>query len=293
MPLDQRNLIDTWVQETIQFQNQTCTIYVLQGSCFNSANALPLAVVDSNNCPDPHHRCRSGRYTLLLDVTDTLNNHYYDTQQVWFDNKPISVEFAGLQGLPGCTDLHLGLNGQFVPPGAPCNQPWPGNLMGIAFDEYIDETDHTAPSDNFDYYSLSVTRQGGPIYAIPITPSLSPPMFGPEQFKGTQRVGDPGVRCEPLPVVMNCPQPPPPSMKFYNLLTQLDLRIFDSVCGASLAAPFKPPAVFALDRGTCCGYSFQLYAQDKTWDDGGPGLCHRVWTAPWAVCICNDLPAAG
>lgn len=291
--LFERDLIDTWVQETIQFQNQTCTIYVLQGSCFDSANALPLGVVDSNNCPDPHHRCRSGKYTLLLDVTDTLNNHYYDTQQVWFDNKPVSAEFAGLQGLPSCTDLHLGLNGQFVPPGAPCNKPWPINMMGIAFDEYIDETDHTPPSDNFDYYSLWVTRQGGPTYAIPITPSLSPPMFGPDPLKGTQRVGDPGIRCEPLPTVVNCPPPPPPPMKFFNTLTQLDLRIFDAVCAASLVAPFAPPAGFALDRGTCCGYSFQLYAQDKTWDDGGPGLCHHVWTAPWAVCICNDLPATG
>lgn len=106
-------------------------------------------------------------------------------------------------------------------------------------------------------------------------------------------MGDPGVRCEPLPVVAGCPPVPPPPMKFFNLLTQLDLRIFDAVCAASLAAPFAPPAGFALDRGTCCGYSFQLYAQDKTWDDGGPGLCHRIWTSPWAVCICNDLPVSG
>lgn len=286
----ERDLIDTWVQETITFLGGTCTVYVLQGSCFDSGNRLPLGVVDATNCPDPHHRCRSGKYTLLLDVTDTAGNHYYDTQQVWFDNKPISAEFGGLQGLPNCTDLHLGLNGQFVPPGAPCNKPWPINLLGIAFDEYIDETDHTSPSDNFDYYSLSITRQAGPTYSIPITPTLSPPMFGPNPLEGTQRVGDPGTRCEPLTAAAGCPAPPPPPVKFNGLLTQLDLRIFDTVCAPSLAAPFAPPPGFALDRGTCCGYSFQLYAQDKTWDDGGPGLCHRIWTPPWAVCICNDLP---
>jgi hypothetical protein len=289
----ERDLLDYWVQETITFLGGTCTIYVLQPSCFDSANALPLGVQDASNCPDPHHRCRSGKYTLLLDVTDTLNNHYYDTQQVWFDNKPISAEFGGLQGLAACTDMHLGLNGQFVPPGAPCNQPWPINLLGIAYDEYIDETDITPPSDNFDYYSLWVTRQGGPTYSIPITPNLSPPVFGPNPLQGNQRVGDPGTRCEPLPAVLNCPVPPPPPVKFFGLLTQLDLRIFDAVCVGSLAPPFTPPAGFALDRGTCCGYSFQLYTQDKTWDDGGPGLCHRVWTAPWAVCICNDLPVKG
>jgi len=291
--LMERDLLDYWVQETITFLGGTCTLWVLQPTCFDSGNALPLSVLDATNCPDPHHRCRSGKYTLLLDVTDTLNKHYYDTQQVWFDNKPISAEFGGLEGLPSCTDMHLGLNGQFVPPGAPCNQPWPINLLGIAYDEYIDETDPTPPSDNFDYYSLWVTRQGGPTYSIPITPSLAPVLFGPNPLAGTQRVGDPGTRCEPLPATLGCPVPPPPPVKFFGLLTQLDLRIFDAVCAGSLVAPFTPPAGFPLDRGTCCGYSFQLYAQDKTWDDGGPGLCHRIWTAPWAVCICNDLPATG
>ncbi len=42
-------------------------------------------------------------------------------------------------------------------------------------------------------------------------------------------------------------------------------------------------------RNTCCGYTFQLYAQDKTWSDGWAGGFHHNWSSPWAVCICNDL----
>jgi hypothetical protein len=79
------------------------------------------------------------------------------------------------------------------------------------------------------------------------------------------------------------------------------LRVFDAICSAdpSMVAPFSPPAGFALDRGTCCGYTFQLFAQDKTWSDGfspspvtpgstGSGL-HYAYSLPWAVTICNDL----
>ena len=131
-----------------------------------SSSGLPAGVLDASGCPDPHHRCRSGKYTLLLDVTDTLGNHYYDTQHVWFDNKPMVydkyVVFEGIEGLPSCTDLHLGPNTKMIPPGAPCGVPWPVALLGIAYDEYIDETDLAYPSDNFDYYNLSITRQGGP-----------------------------------------------------------------------------------------------------------------------------------
>ncbi|OGC02582.1 MAG: hypothetical protein A3G35_01090 [candidate division NC10 bacterium RIFCSPLOWO2_12_FULL_66_18] len=269
-----RALTTRLVQTEIDLFGTKIKVWKLQDFCFDSASLLPP-------CPDLHHHCRSGKYTLLLDVEDTLGTHYYDTQHVWFDNKPIHVEFGGLEGLPGCEDLGLQ---KFVPAGAPCNVAWPINLLGIAYDEYIDYTDLTYPSDNFDYYSLWITRQAGPTYTVPITPDLV--TLGPGPFKGTQRVGDPGTRCETA--IPGCPPPAFPA-KFYNLLTKLDLRIFDAVCAASLAAPFAPPAGFALERGKCCGYTFQLYAQDKTWTDGGPGLCHRKWSLPWAVCICNDV----
>lgn len=112
-------------------------------------------------------------------------------------------------------------------------------------------------------------------------------MFGPDPLKGTQRVGEPGTRCE---VGLGCP-PPAFGAKFAGALTKLDLRIFDAVCAAdpSLVAPFVPPAGFPLDRGQCCTYTFQLYAQDKTWSDGWAGGLHHAWSLPWAVEICNDL----
>ena len=268
-------------------------LWKLQPTCYPSASQLPSGVTDASGCPDPHHRCQSGKYTLLLDVTDTLGTHYYDTQHVFFDNKPMigetQVFFGGIRGLPSCTDMHLSLDGSFIPPGAPCNAPWPAGLQGIAYDEYVDETDTSYPSDNFDHYSLWITRQGGPSYAVPITPTLAPPIFGPDPLKGTSRVGEPGVRCEPLPLVAGCPPPPPIPPRVLGLLTTIDLRIFDAVCATSLAAPIAPPAGFALERQTCCGYTFQLYAQDKT-RSSSPVPCHAAWTLPWAVCICNDLP---
>jgi hypothetical protein len=272
--LYERPLTARWVPTNIPpFDTQYC----LPRYCFNSAGLLPP-------CPDTQHGCHSGKYTLLLDVTDTLNNHYYDTQQVWFDNKPIYVEFSGLEGVGACQDVCLR---KYVPQGAPCNTCWPLNLLGIVFDEFIDPADISYPSDNFDFYSLSITRQGGPGYAVPITSALCPPVFGPDPLKGTQRVGEPGTRCE---VGLGCP-PPAFGAKFAGALTKLDLRIFDAVCAAdpSLVAPFVPPAGFPLDRGQCCTYTFQLYAQDKTWSDGWAGGLHHAWSLPWAVEICNDL----
>ena len=272
-----RNLTTHFAETEIDFLGSTIKVWKLKDFCFNSANQLPP-------CPSPHHHCRSGKYTLLLDVEDTLGNHYYDTQHVWFDNKPIHVDFGGIEGLPRCSDLSLD---KFVPDGAACSDPWPSNLLGIAYDEYIDYTDLSYPSDNFGYYLIRITRQGGPTYNVPITPSLIPPVFGPNPLHGTQRVGDPGTRCETM--ISGCPPPVTPA-KFYGLLTQLDLRIFDQVCASSLVAPFKPPAGFALVRGECCGYTFQLYARDIT-RSNSPALCHEKWSLPWAVCICNDIGA--
>jgi hypothetical protein len=276
-----RALTTRLVKTQITIFGSTYDVWKLQDYCFNSADLLPA-------CPDAQHHCRSGQFTLLLQVEDTLGNLYYDTQRVWFDNKPIHVEFGGIAGLAACTDLHLEAGGPFVPAGAPCGSPWPADLMGIAYDEYIDEADLAYPSDNFDFYLLRITRQGGPTYSVPITPALSPPVFGPDPLRGTSRVGEPGTRCEVSIPGCTLVNPVPP--KAYDVLTQLDLRVFDADCAASLSASFAPPAGFALKRGTCCGYTFQLFAQDKTWSNGWAGGFHRMWSLPWAICICNDLP---
>ncbi|MSN26151.1 MAG: hypothetical protein GJV46_09815 [Geobacter sp.] len=284
--LIERALTTHFVETEIDLFGSPFKIWKLQDFCFNSGGLLPVGVNNTAGCPDEHHRCRSGKYTLLLQVEDTLGNLVYDTQQLWFDNKPISVEFSGIEGLPGCSDLKLS---QFVPGGAPCGVPWPRGLSGIAYDEYIDESDPTYPSNNFDYYNLVITRQGGPSLVVPITPDLV--TYGANPLIGIQRVGDPGTRCEPLPAVGGCPVPPPVPAKMAGLLTQLDLRAFDAVCAASIPASehYSIPAGFSLKRGECCGYTFQLYAQDKTWSDGWNGGYHHAWSLPWAVCICNDL----
>ncbi|HEY7282775.1 MAG TPA: hypothetical protein VID47_14410 [Actinomycetota bacterium] len=283
MVIGERALTTRFVQTTIDLGSFTITVWKLQDFCFSSDGLLPLGVNDGP-CPDPHHRCRSGKYTVLLEVTDTLGNVTYDTQQVWFDNKPISVEFTGLETVPRCSDVDLA---KHAPAGGPCGVPWPLNATGIVYDEYIDETDTSYPSDNFDFYSLSVTRQGGPSFTVPVTPDLV--TFGPDPYRGTTRVGDPGSRCEPLPPTIGCPAPPPIPSRTEGLLTKLDLRMFDANCAPSLPAIFQPPPGFALKRGECCGYTFQLYGQDTTWSDGWAGGFHHAWSLPWAVCVCNDL----
>ena len=280
-----------WEKKTIG----SLQLWKLKDNPFHSHVGLPLGLsAGSPLCPDPHHRCRSGKYTILLEVQDTFGNFYYDTQRVWFDNKPMltgtHVSFRAIEGLPGCTDLHLEAeNSPFVPNGAPCGVPWSVNLLGIAYDEYVDETDLSYPSDNFDFYTLYITRQGGPQWNVPIT--VSPDPGNPTH--GLLRRGQPGVRCEPLPAGgTGCPPAqvvPPQSV---DVLTALDMRAFDATCvGSILPASLRPPAGFALKRGTCCGYTFQLFAQDKTWSNGWAGGFHRAWSLPWAVCICNDLPA--
>jgi hypothetical protein len=171
--------------------------------------------------------------------------------------------------------------------------------LGIAYDEYIDETDLTPPSDNFDFYTLTITKQTGEVVQVPIT--ISPDLMNP--FHGTLRRGQPGTRCEPLPAGgLGClPAEIVPGQAF-DVLTALDMRIFDAVCAPSVPAPYSipmavdgsgnpiPGSFFPLERGTCCGYTFQLYAQDKTWSDGYAGGFHHNWSLPWAICICNDLP---
>lgn len=268
------------IKTTVDLFGNPVDLWKLQEYCFNSASKLPA-------CLDAEHHCHSGRYTLLLDVEDTLGNHYYDTQHVWFDNKPIHVRFSGLAGVMPCKEIHLGPGGAIpLPHGAPCDQPWPLDVEGIVYDEYIDENDMTYPSNNFDFYWMRITRQGGPTYNVPITPDLV--TLGANPLRGTERVGEPGSRCEDA--IGGCTPVVPTPLEASGVLTQIDLRIFDEVCAASLSPPFAPPAGFPLKRDTCCGFTFQIHARDKTWSDGWAGGYHRRWSLPWAVCICNDLP---
>jgi hypothetical protein len=251
--------------------------WTLEARCFESHLLLP-------GCLDAAHRCASGQYTLLLDVEDQMGNHYYDTQQVWFDNKPLHLALAGLQGAQGCDEISL----RRLTDGRGCGTPWPRAVMGISFDEWIIEGNSAYPSNNFDYYRLTIHKNcGGPAYAVPITPDLvrwhKDIVTGTEDpLKGTERVGEPGTRCP-------C-GPQPMQGRTNGVLTMLDLRAFDAQCAGQMQAPFAPPPGFALKRGECCAYTFVLEARDKTVDESGPGHCH--WRqVVCAFCVCNDLPA--
>ncbi len=206
----------------------------------------------------------SGLFTIRLLVEDTLSNTYCDTQRVWLDNKPITA-LIQIDAVPKCADLFVS---KFANP-PDCSVPWSLPISGIAYDEYIDDTAmvHPRPDDNFDYYVVSVEKQGGASISLPI------PGPGGACFYGTSRVGDPGTRCG----VATVPQ-------VIGTLTSFDLRAVDPLCKASL--PYVVPNDFTIPRGECCVYIFHLTVYDRT-----ARACGINWaSADWPVKICNDLP---
>jgi hypothetical protein len=210
----------------------------------------------------------SGLYTLRLTVEATDGSTYCDTQRIWIDNKPICAMIR-IDAVPKCADLFVSKFA--VPPD--CSIPWSLPVSGIAYDEYIDDTlPLTRPNDNFDYYYIQVTKQGGVSIQIPI---VGP---GGSCFYGTSRVGDPGTRCTP-----HCdPAHPDPSAVF-GTLALFDLRAVDQICKSSL--PYFVPDEFTLPRGECCVYTFKLWVYDRTIRNTGNNWAYDEWP----VKICNDL----
>lgn len=236
----------------------------------------------------PSINCFSGQYTLLLTVEDTSSNLYYDTQHIWFDNKAIYGEITGILGVAPCAVINL----SDIPSAGNCSVPWPLAIQGIAYDEYIVEGDTTHPSDNFGGYCLTVTRQGGSeseCTPFVLSVALPVPMPSSPTNIGTNRIGDPGVRC-------GSASPPPmvPPTQFSNTLTTMDARMFDAVCAGS-STP-AAPAGFALNRAApgqpaqCCSFFFALDVWDTTVCLSGPNGRHQPPTFIWPVYICNDLP---
>lgn len=207
----------------------------------------------------------SGLYTLRLTVEDTLGGSYCDTQRVWLDNKPITAKVV-IDAVPKCADLFIS---RFATP-PDCSVPWNLPVSGIAYDEYIDETMLLSrPNDNFDYYVMSVEKQGGPSLSLPV------PGPGGSCYHGTSRVGDPGTRCG---VVVG--------PEVLGTLAQFDLRAIDPLCSASV--PYTVPDGFTTPRGECCVYNFHLTVYDRTRRG-----CDINWaSADWPVKICNDLKPA-
>lgn len=220
--------------------------------------------------------CQSGKYTLRLDVEDTMGDHYYDIQQVWFDNKEIHGRITQVAGVPPCATINLS---QFSAPGADCAVPWPAELLGIAYDEYIEEFNFAVPSDNFGGYSLWIKKDGAPDpgVSLPI-PGPGAPPWGPP-FVGASRVGNPSSRCTTA-VPPPGPIPPPPGIS--GVLASLDMRRLDAVCN-----PGEPG--LTLKRGECCGYIVRLSVWDTSVCPSLSGNRHQIWHH-FPICICNDLP---
>jgi hypothetical protein len=154
--------------------------------------------------------------------------------------------------------------------------PWPANLLGVAYDELIEEGNFTAPSNNFGGYSLWIKKDGAPDPGVPIPlpgPG-APPWSG--SFVSTTRVGDPGIRC------LNA-QPPagviPPLSD--GILAELDMRRLDAVCN-----PAEPD--LTLKRGECCGYIVTLRVWDNTVCPLLSGGHHELWHT-FPLCICNNV----
>jgi hypothetical protein len=253
------------------------------GSCFTFSNYLqgvrwstqvprsypvePPGPPFWNSTPLPTINCQSGKYTIRLTVEDTIGNIKHDLQQVWFDNKNIYGKITQIAGVSTCSTVTLS---QFAVDGGNCKVPWPAKLLGIAFDEYIEEGNSTPPSDNFDEYRLWIRKDGGPWFTIPIPGPIGPP------FIGTSRIGDPGERC-----LTASPPPGPIPPETPGILTILDMRRLDAVCNPS------EPAL-TLKRGECCGYIVRLRVQDKSICPSLSAGRHRVWDH-FPFCICNDL----
>lgn len=224
--------------------------------------------------PLPLTNCQSGRYTLRLTVEDTGGGIKHDLQQVWFDNKEDGInksKITQIGGVDPCATINLSL---FAVGGGDCTVPWPASLLGIAYDEYIEEGNFSSPSDNFDGYQIRIRKDGGSWFNIPIPgPGASP--WGPP-YVGTSRVGDPGVRCATA-------SPPPGSIppETPGILAVLDMSRLDAVCN-----PAEPG--LTLKRGECCGYVIWLQVRDKSICPGLTPNRHQK-DDYFPFFICNDM----
>jgi hypothetical protein len=236
-------------------------------------NSVPLALPN----------CQSGRYTLRLTVEDTASVKTDSLRQVWFDNKNIYGQIAQLGSIPACATIDLSF---FAGGSADCTKAWPAPLLGIAYDEYIEEGNFTLPSDNFGGYSLEILKDGGSWHSLSIPGPGSPP-WGPP-FVGTNRIGDPGVRC---PTAVPPPGPIPPLTN--GILTMIDMRRLDSVCNTNPAdADLVLQRATATTPGECCGFVVHLTVWDTSICPSLLGDHHEV-DIYFPFCICNDLPPVG
>jgi hypothetical protein len=216
----------------------------------------------------------------------------HDLQRVWFDNKTDGIsksKISQIAGIPPCSTVLLS---QFAVGGGDCSVPWPAGLLGIAYDEFIEEGNPAIPSDNFAAvggvvqggYALWIKKDGAPDPGVQLQipgPGAPPWLAGP--FQGTSRVGEPGVRCPTA-----APPPGPFPLETPGLLATIDMRRLDGDCN-----PFEPGLTLARRSGNtpgeCCGFILKLLVWDNSICPGLSGGRHQV-EHNFPICICNDLP---
>ena len=292
-PVDEGALTSFWKRKRVclppPFPPGCFTICnTLWETCWDTQNARSYRVepVDPpgtpnppiwNSTPLPLTNCQSGRFTLRLTVEDLGGNIKHDLQWVWMDNKTDGInasKIIQIAGVSPCATVDIS---HFAVDLGSCVDPWKAPILGIAYDEYIDATDLSAPSDNFGGYRLWIKKDGAPDpgVPIPIPGPGAPPWPGP--FVGTSRVGDPAARCAGA----SPPDPGPPN-DVPGVLATFDMRRLDAVCN-----PAEPG--LTLKRGECCGYVLALLVWDNSICPSLGGNRHQQWHH-FPVCICNDLP---
>ncbi|WP_428634943.1 hypothetical protein [Sedimenticola sp.] len=230
------NLINSWKSVTVG----TNTYHKLKEGKWNSAAA------------------GSGRFSLLLTVTDTASHLYHDIQHVWIDNHPIKGKIVKFQwknpktgkweDIPKCEDLSMKKHGTI-------------RIIGLAWDPVIDEAwwPATAPNDNFGHYNLAFWKQFGAAQAL---------------------TGDINSRVPALPAATPVAVPGDADAE---VLAEWDLTSLD---GGIAPSPYTPPADPLLYQGESCSYTVRLFVTDTTVVN--ESTTHHIWDYE-AVKIVNDL----
>jgi hypothetical protein len=221
-----RDLINSWTTFTLF----GTTYYFLHDDKWNSTGVA------------------SGRYSLLLTAEDTIGALFHDVQHIWLDNEPVYAKITGIENVAPCAQLTLS---QFAATGM--------TVLGIAWDRLIDDAaPDTAPNDNFDSYTLTLTKQG----------ALS--SYEIDTF--TNRVIAPFRKTGAAPTDAEA-----------DALANFDIvSVIDASSGTS------DPRV-EIPRNTGCAYYLTLGVRDKTRLNDDSGTHTASWI--WPFCITNDIEA--
>lgn len=190
----------------------------------------------------------SGRYSLLLSAEDSIGAVFHDIQHVWLDNQPVVAMITGIENVLPCAELTL-------------SQFKAGmKVLGIAWDRLIDAAfPDVAPNDNFASYNLTLHKQGGGQFAVPIAAP-------------TTRVIVPFRKSGPNPAASEAGE-----LANFDIISVLD---------AGSTGTGGDPNV-RIPRKTGCAYYFVLNVSDKTRlnDDTDVNSNQDIWP----FCIVNDM----